>query len=97
METIISTNKRKVLALARATARRAKIDIPTEKDLKEQDGMYFIDLELPKNAKLPVGLTKNILKEKDKTSILEKAKKNPVKKNLHEIPVLNDNTKTRSI
>ena len=39
METIISDNKRKVLALARATARRAKIEIPTEEDLKEQDGM----------------------------------------------------------
>ena len=81
MITIIDSNKRKVLALARATARRAKIYIPKEEDMKEQDGLYFIDLDVKtkEQDKLPVGLKKALKDEKMKTQMLEKAKLHPIK------------------
>jgi len=82
MKTIIDKNKRKVLGLARATARRSGIPIPKETDLQEWDGLYFIDLDINEKMlkkPLPVGLTKNLKTEIQKTTALNKAKLNPVK------------------
>lgn len=77
MATIIDSNNRKVLAIARAIARRSKLPIPTEEDMMEQDGMYYIDLPDTKKE-LPIGLVKNMKVLKDKTEILKKAKENPI-------------------
>ena len=71
MKSIIDSNRRKVLALARATARRAKIALPTEEDLVEDEGVYSIDLDIPEDAKsLPPGLTKNLRVPEEKVERL---------------------------
>lgn len=79
MESIISSNKNKVLAFARAAARRARITLPTEDDLVEDEGVFYVDLDLPKNSKLPKGIVNKLVKEKDKVAEIAKEKVNAPK------------------
>ena len=77
MKTIIDKNKRKVLGLSRAIARRSALPIPTEKDLQKKDGLYFIGLNIDEKRlkkPLPIGLIKNLKTEMQKIDKLKEAK-----------------------
>ena len=75
MKSFIDTNKRKVLAFARATAKRNNLPLPEETDIIEDNGIFYIDLNLPSNAKLPKVLNNNIIKEELKSAKLAELKK----------------------
>ena len=60
MKRVTANGKNKTLAMAKAIANRAGIELPTEADIQEADGQFFNDLDIPEEVELPVGLEKVI-------------------------------------
>ena len=61
MKRVTTDRKNKTLAMAKAIAKRAGIQLPTEVDIQEADGQFFIELDLPEEVELPIGLERVIL------------------------------------
>ena len=77
MKSIIDLDKRKVLVIARATAKRSNIALPTKDNIVEDEGVYYIDLNISDSEQLnlPIGLEKNVCDADNKDDILAELKK----------------------
>ena len=75
MKSFVSENKREVLVRARAVTRRLGMPIPTQEDIIEDEGIFYVDLEITDSIELPLGLSKRLLTTKAKNEKILNLKK----------------------
>lgn len=83
MKIVIDTNKSRVLTLVREIAIHTKKGVPTEEDLFEDNGVFYINININKTTvnKLPLGLQRSIFDTKEKDEILLEIKNGTRQKN----------------
>jgi len=77
MKTVIDINKNKAYAIANAVARIAEKEKIKRDEIVENNGLFFIDINVNKTTvdKLPKTLQKNIFDTKEKEEIISELSK----------------------
>lgn len=75
MKSLVDNNKRRLLMAARVVARKLDLPFVEEEDILEDNGVFYIDLDIPNDKKFSHGLTKKIFSMSNKTKEISKLKK----------------------